>query len=551
MNAVFDEFLKTEAQVSAQAFLHIPHQATAGYRDGPIDYAYGEALEAAQALKERYAAAGYGPGRRVALMLDNRAEFFLHFLALNSLGASVVPVNSGFSATEMAYVIAHSDSCLVLCLPEYRERTRQALAGAETQAPVIDSASLDALPSPCAAPPSDAASSAQPSQGREAAVLYTSGTTGAPKGCMLSNEYFTCMGQWYAEIDGYCALTHGAERMLTPLPLTHMNALCSMMAMIMSGGCIIQLDRFHASTWWETVRASRATCLHYLGVIPAILLNLPESPEDDLGGQIKFGFGAGVDPKHLQRFEQRFGFPLVEGWAMTETGVYVCITANKEPRHIGTRCIGRPPEGAQWRLVDEQGQDVPPGQPGELLVRAQGGNPRRGFFSGYYKDREETERAWEGGYFHTGDVMRVSADGSFHFVDRRKNIIRRSGENIAAVEVENALFQHPAVAQCVVAPVYDELRGEEVGVCLILGDGASPGADTARELLHFCREKLAYYKAPAYYMFCSELPMTASQKIRRGEVKALAARMVEAGDCVDLREAKRRQRRDSSGPSPR
>ena len=548
MSAVFDEFLKTEAQVSAQAFLHIPHQATAGYRDGPVDYAYGEALEAAQALRERYAAAGYGPGRRIALMLDNRAEFFLHFLALNSLGASVVPVNSGFSAAEMAYVIAHSDSCLVLCLPEYRERTRQALAGAETQAPVIDSASLDALP-PCAAPFSEVAS--QPSREREAAVLYTSGTTGAPKGCMLSNEYFTCMGQWYAEIDGYCALTRGAERMLTPLPLTHMNALCSMMAMIMSGGCIIQLDRFHASTWWETVRASRATCLHYLGVIPAILLNLPESPEDDLGGQIKFGFGAGVDPKHLQRFEQRFGFPLVEGWAMTETGVYVCITANKEPRHIGARCIGRPPEGAQWRLVDEQGQDVPPGQPGELLVRAKGGNPRRGFFSGYYKDREATERAWEGGYFHTGDVMRVSADGSFHFVDRRKNIIRRSGENIAAVEVENALFQHPAVAQCVVAPVYDELRGEEVGVCLILGDSAQPGADTARALFHFCREKLAYYKAPAYYMFCSELPMTASQKIRRGEVKALAARMVEAGDCVDLREAKRQQRRDSSGPQAR
>lgn len=548
MNAVFDEFLKTEERVSAQAFLHIPRQAATGYRDGPIDYAYGEALEATQALRERYAAAGYGPGRRVALMLDNRAEFFLHFLALNSLGVSVVPVNSGFSAAEMAYVIAHSDSCLVLCLPEYRERVRQALAGAATQAPVIDAASLEALP-PCAAPPLEAPSSARTSQEREAAVLYTSGTTGAPKGCMLSNEYFTCMGQWYAEIDGYCALSYGAERMLTPLPLTHMNALCSMMAMIMSGGCIIQLDRFHASTWWETVRASQATCLHYLGVIPAILLNLPESPQDNLGGQIKFGFGAGVDPKHLQRFEGRFGFPLVEGWAMTETGVYVCITANKEPRHIGTRCIGRPPEGAQCRLVDEQGQEVAPGQPGELLVRAKGANPRRGFFSGYYKDREATERAWEGGYFHTGDVMRVSADGSYHFVDRRKNIIRRSGENIAAVEVENALFQHPAVAQCVVAPVYDELRGEEVGACLILGDGAKPDADTARDLFDFCREKLSYYKAPAYYMFCSELPMTASQKIRRGEVKALAARRVEAGDCVDLREAKRQQRR-APGDAP-
>ncbi|MCY3749843.1 MAG: AMP-binding protein [Gammaproteobacteria bacterium] len=541
MTTVYNEFLKTGSKVSSQAFLHIPRQAAGEYHDGPVDYTYEQALRAADVLSEQYAGAGYGRGLRVAVMLDNRAEFFLHLLALNKLGVSVVPVNSGFLPREIAYVINHSDACLVLCLPCHRDKVRTALAGQDTDIPVTDTESMTRLP-PCGG----TAQPGAPDKDTEVAVLYTSGTTGTPKGCMLSNEYFTCMGEWYAGIDGYCRLAYGEERMLTPLPLVHMNALCSMMAMIMSGGCIIQLDRFHASNWWETVRESGATCLHYLGVIPAILLNQPETEHDNVGPQVKFGFGAGVDPKHLQRFEERFGFPLVEGWAMTETGTYVCITANKEPRHIGTRCIGKAPESVEYRLVDEQGNNVARGEPGELLIRARGDNPRKGFFSGYYKNPEETARVWEGGYFHTGDVVRVSEDGSFHFVDRRKNIIRRSGENIAAVEVENVLFQHPAVANCAVTPVYDETRGEEVGACIILTESLkarfADDRDTAETLFGFCAEHLVYYKVPAWYLFVTEMPMTASQKLQRGEIKALANRLVEEGRCIDLRTRKRRKK---------
>ena len=541
MSTVYIEFTKTEQEVTSQAFLQIPLQAAREYHQGTIDYTYSQTLSAVNSLSEQYAEAGYGHGQRVAVMLDNRVEFFLHFLALNQLGSSVVPVNSGFLPGEIAYVINHSDASLVQCLPCYREKVQAALAGQDRSIPIADTESMTQLP-----PSNFETATGTPDRDTEAAVLYTSGTTGTPKGCMLNNEYFTCMGKWYADIDGYCQLTYGKERMLTPLPLVHMNALCSMMAMIMSGGCIIQLDRFHASSWWETVRESKATCLHYLGVIPAILLNRPETADDNLGQQVRFGFGAGVDPKHLQRFEQRFGFPLVEGWAMTETGTYVCITANKEPRHIGTRCIGRAPDIIDYRLVDEEGNDVDTGEPGELLIRAKGDNPRKGFFSGYYKNQEETARVWEGGYFHTGDVIRISEDGSFHFVDRRKNIIRRSGENIAAVEVENVLFQHPAVAQCAATPVYDETRGEEVGACIILNETADPEfaaeEDIASALFDFCSDHLIYYKVPAYYLFTGELPMTASQKLQRSAIKALASRLVEDGSCIDLRERKRKRR---------
>ena len=530
---VFEAFRASAAKWGTHAFLHIPRQATAAYGGAPVDLNYAQALAQVEMLGEGYAAAGYGPGQRIGLALENRAEFFLHFLALNSIGASIVPLNTQFSADELAYLIDHSDLCLIVSLSEHLEKL--AGATAERAVPVIDT---HATPPPAA----KAAHVAMADERTEVALLYTSGTTGKPKGCMLSNEYFLCMGRWYTQLGGLCVLEPGRERLLTPLPLVHMNALaCSTMGMIMSGGCIIQLDRFHASNWWETVRESQATCLHYLGVMPAILLNLPESADDDLSGRIKFGFGAGCDPRHQQRFEQRFGFPLVEGWAMTETGTEVCICAHTEPRILGRRCIGRPTGEIEYRLVDEQGRDVAPGEPGELLVRVKGPDPRRGFFSGYYKDAAATEAAWADGYFHTGDVMRTDADGLFYFVDRRKNIIRRSGENIAAVEVEGVLFRHAAVANCAVTPAPDEMRGEEVAACIVLNADFAADMATARKLQDFCREKLVYYKAPGYILFCDALPMTASQKIQRGEVKQLVRERIERGDCIDLREHKRRK----------
>ena len=147
---------------------------------------------------------------------------------------------------------------------------------------------------------------------------------------------------------------------------------------------------------------------------------------------------------------------------MTETGCGGCIIANHEPRRVGTACFGKPAAAVEYRMVDEQGVDVAPGEPGELLVRASGDDPQAGFFAGYLKNPEATAEAWAGGWLHTGDVVRQGADGSMHFVDRRKNVIRRSGENIAALEVEAALADAPEAAQLVVTAVADDIRGEEV-----------------------------------------------------------------------------------------
>jgi acyl-CoA synthetase (AMP-forming)/AMP-acid ligase II len=345
-------------------------------------------------------------------------------------------------------------------------------------------------------------------------------------------------------------LQDGAEILLTPLPMFHMNALaCSTVAMILNGGAIVPLDRFHARRWWRSVADSRATIVHYLGVMPAVLLKLDEEPAER-GHRLKFGFGSGVDARHHEVFERRFGFPLIEGWAMTETGGGGVTSTAQGPRHIGQRCMGRPTATMEYRIVDDNGADVTPGQPGEFLVRTRGADPRRGFFSGYLKDEAATREAWAGDWFHTGDVVRSDGESLF-FVDRKKNIVRRSGENIAVIEVEGVLETLAAVAGAAVAPVPDDIRGEEVLALIKLRTpprDAEHARALARDIAGACAEKLAYFKVPGYVAFVDALPVTATQKLQRAETRGMAANAVGAPGTIDLREFKAMLRqRDRAG----
>lgn len=540
MKSVYQVFAETAARAGDKPFLHIPLQACRAYSDTPIDLSYGEALAGIDRLAADYREAGYGCPLRVALMLDNRADFFLHWLALNRLGCSVIPVSREMQDEEVRYFLEHGEASLLVALPDLLPRLEPLCRTLSPPMPVIDcsrTAGLAKRDQPATAPATDG--------DRECALLYTSGSTGKPKACILDNSYYIFAGRWYNDLDGLVSLREGRERLLTPLPLTHMNAMAvSSMAMIMSAGCLIQLDRFHPREWWQTVRDSRASIIHYLGVLPAILLDLPPDPDDDFSGQIRFGFGAGVNPRHHAVFEQRFGFPLLEAWAMTESGVGGSIIANHEPRHVGSCCFGRAPDSLEYQLVDENRQPVAPGQEGELRVRAAGEDPRRGFFSGYLKNPEATAEIWRDGWLNTGDVVREGPDGSLYFVDRRKNVIRRSGENISALEVEAALVSHPAIRQVVVTAVPDELRGDEVAAVVVIERAGTPNGDPASlaaSIVEHCLAQLAYYKAPGYLLLCDELPVTASNKPRRGDIKLLARERVASGDCVDTRSMKKRQ----------
>jgi acyl-CoA synthetase (AMP-forming)/AMP-acid ligase II len=536
MGSVYNRFQQSRARFGDRPFLHAPFETASLYRLAKTDFTYDQAGAAVQSLMATYDRIGLRPGMRVGLALENRPEFFLHFLAVNGLDAGVSPLNCAMPVDELAFQIAHSECGLIVVAPAHRAPLIAAADGSPLKPIVVTPDELGAVTTLSAHAPASASAAAA---GGEAALLYTSGTTGRPKGCILSNDYFTAIGDLYTSLGGHIVFADGAERIITPLPATHMNALaCSFMAAVQTGGCLIQLDRFHPKTWWKTVRESGATIMHYLGVMPAMLLNSPVVDGEDFGDQIKFAFGAGCDPRHHANFETRFGVTLIEAWAMTETGAGAWITASHEPRHIGTRCFGRAPEGLEWMLVDEEGRETPPGDPGELLVRRAGADPRRIFFSGYFKDEAATEDAWKDGWFHTGDVVRVDEDGYFYFVDRRKNVIRRSGENIAAIDVESVLMRHPRVAACVVAPVPDEFRGDEVAALIIPSDNEKDEA-AAREIFDFAMENLVYFKAPGYIAFVESIPMTASEKVKRGESKTIARGLVERAKCYTFNALKK------------
>jgi acyl-CoA synthetase (AMP-forming)/AMP-acid ligase II len=511
---------------SAREFLHVPIEACRGYSEQAIALSYAQVHERALAVAASFKAAGYGAGHRIALALDNRPDFFVFFLALNSLGATVVPINAAMTHQELRYVLDHADVALAVAHADHAAHLSPSLPA---EVPLYTSGEIPGAPH------------GRASRSDEAALLYTSGTSGTPKACVLGNEYFSKIGELYLGLGGYCRFSGVDDRLATPLPVTHMNALAvSFMAMVMSGGCLIQLDRFHPSTWWRSLRASGATAFHYLGVMPAMLLKFPPSPTDDCSGSLRFGFGAGVDPRHHQAFEARFGVPLIEAWAMTETGAGAWITAYAEPRHVGQRCFGKPPAGLEVRLIDDEGKEVKSGSTGELLVRRQGDDPKKGFFSGYYQDDAATTAAWADGWFHTGDLVRQGPDGSLFFVDRSKNIVRRSGENIAAVEVESALQAHPDVIAAAVTPVPDDIRGEEVFAIVILRAGVDRDLETAIRLERHCLEALAYHKVPGYIVFRDGLPKTASEKLARARIKELGSRAVLDGEAFDLRPLKKR-----------
>jgi acyl-CoA synthetase (AMP-forming)/AMP-acid ligase II len=536
MSTVFAAFMATADAASDHPFLSVPPASGRAYCPEGVEFTYGQARAEIMALHQAYGSAGYGHGHRVALLLENRPEFFFHYLALNGLGCGVVPINPDYRHDEMLYQMDHSEADLVISIEERildldavsRERSKPL--------PVMEhGAAGRGLPKPPPAP-----RSGSPDAGTECSLLYTSGTTGRPKGCVLTNFYFLNAGAWYRDLGGRAAIEYGRERILNPLPLFHMNnQALTATCVILTANCLVLPERFSPARWWADVVGSRATIVHYLGVVPPLLLNQRSCPEER-AHRVKFGLGAGVEPELHGPFEQRFGFPLIEVWGMTETGRI--LADNHEPRQIHTRAFGRPSSQLQARVVDDQDREVSRGSEGELVVRWGGPEgPRHGFFGGYLKNPGATEEAWRGDWFHTGDVVRAMPDGMLVFVDRKKNIIRRSGENVAAAEVEAALQAHEAVAQVAVIAVPDELREEEVMACVVLMAGAKAGAPLAEDLQDWCLDRLAYFKAPGWFLFVDALPTTGTQKVQKTRIFPRDEDPRRRPNVLDLRDRKRRR----------
>ena len=531
--SVFGAFRSAVNLWPERPFINVLPETADIYGIAPGETTFADAARGVEKLAARLEAAGYGRGHRVMLLLENRPAFFLWWLALNQLGVSVVPINPDLRASELSYITKHAEPVLAVAIPARLDGLRKVIE--QTNIPLGTIAPDDTIPTP--RPDGAIALRGGDQENTEAALLYTSGTTGQPKGCIMTNAYFLEAGDWYANTGGLCAFETSGERMITPLPIFHMNAMAySFMVVVKIGGCLTILDRFHPRSWWKSVRESGATCLHYLGVMPSMLMQA-EPDGNDQRHSVRFGFGAGVDPQLHAEFETRFGFPLIEAWAMTETGAGAVICANRTPRRVGESCLGTPESALEIKIVDDTDQQVVRG-PGELLVRRSGAAPGRGFFAGYFKNQQATDEAWKNGWFHTGDIVRQEDDGSIFFVDRKKNVIRRSGENIAAVEVESVLLKHPAVVSAGVTSVPDLIRGDEVFACLVVDQ--PPNADLAEEILNWSLNQIAYYKVPGYIAFVDSLPVTSTQKIQRAELKSHASELLTKGAAFDLCRMKKR-----------
>ena len=517
-------------------FLCIPADPARDYLPDGAEYTYGETGRRVERLAAAYRAAGYGHGHRVAALLENRPEVFHHWFALNAVGASIVPINPDFRAGELAWLLESSQPEIILTLPVWREKVASLLEQAgRSDVRIALAADVEGGRLPA---PSRPQLATLPGATSEAAILYTSGTTGRPKGCVLSNRYFLSTGIWYSGYGGRQRFTFGQERLYSTVPMFHMAGLAlTTMGIMTAGGCLIQPERFRPKRLWKDVVATRATVLHYLGVVLATLLKQDPVPEERQHN-IRLGLGGGGgDPVLRKAFESRFGIEFSEGWGMTETGR--CIFNAHEPYHPDLYSFGRAINGLEAAILDDNSVPLPPGRPGELGVRFAGEDPRYGFFTEYLNDPEATAKAWEGGWFHTGDVAVMEPDGSICFVDRKKNIVRRSGENIAAAEVESVLDQHPAVERTGVIPYPDPIREEEVLAFVQLKPGHLPGPELASALVAWCLEKLAYYKAPGWIRFVEEHPMTGSNKIAKGALIELA-KNVSAEELVDTRGLKQR-----------
>lgn len=516
-------------------FMVVPKDEERVYYPAGWSCTYRDAGACVESFVTALRRAGYGLGHRIAVLLENRPEMLLWKLACNTLGISWVPINPDYRKSELAYVLADSDALLTIVTAGREVVMRDAIAETGRQIDCVvwqDGAGLPSLP--CAG--------REVRPGRvgvqcEASLLYTSGTTGRPKGCIMGHEYELMMGAWYASRGGRLALREGGERVYNPLPLFHVNAgIAEFYGMLVSGNCMVIPERFSRRRWWPEVRETGATGCHYLGVIIPVLMNEPETSADRDHG-LRWGFGAGVEPTLHGAFEARFGFPLIEGWGMTE----MCriLVDCDEPRQVGTRAIGRAQANLEVRIVDEADCDVAPGQAGEMIVRHSAETPRKGAFSGYLNQPEATEEGWRGGWWHTGDTVRRDESGMLYFVDRKKNIIRRSGENIAAAEIEAVLQAHQDVAQVAVIAVEDEWRDEEVLACVV-ARGTGGDEALARSLFDFCYGELAYYKAPGWIVFVAELPVTGTQKVLKHKIFDADVDPRQMPGAHDLRALKKR-----------
>jgi len=455
----------------------------------------------AELLKSR----GVDTGDVVSLLMPNSVEYIVAYFACWKLGAIAGPVNSLLKAQEISFVISDSETKALLVHSDFLptiEEIRSDLPGLrdviifDDEAPATTDFGGDKLEA-CVDINRDS----------EAIIIYTSGTTGKPKGCLLTHGNLIANARQISQWLGFTK----DDRLLTIMPLFHMNAVSvTTMSALYAGGSTVVSPKFSASRFWQIISDYQITSFGSVATMLSMLLTtypdgVPEGLQTD---QLRFAMcgSAPVPAEVMRRFEETFHCLVIEGYGLSESTCRSTFNPPDERRRPGS--CGKP-IGNEMRVVDDDDKEVATDELGEIVLRGEN------ILKGYYRNSEATATAFRNGWFHTGDVGYRDGDGFFYIVDRKSDMIIRGGENIYPREIDEVLYQHPAVAAAATIGIPDQLYGEEVAAFIVLKEGREATED---EFIAFCRARLADYKCPKTVRLVKEIPKGPTGKLLKREL---------------------------------
>lgn len=451
----------------------------------------------------------HGVGKRevVSLLMPNSVEYIIAYFACWQLGALAGPVNSLLKEEEISFVLNNSEAKTILVHSEFQPR----LENIRTNLPHLKSVVVF---DDEAEATREFSNSSEPGPNlsdidldNEAIIIYTSGTTGKPKGCLLTHRNLIANAR---QISQWLQFTTD-ERLLTIMPLFHMNAVSvTTMSALYAGGSTVVSPKFSATRFWQIISDNEITSFGSVATMLSMLLSTyPEGvPAGLKTDQLRFAMcgSAPVPAEVMQRFEETFNCLVIEGYGLSESTCRSTFNPPDKRRRAGSCGV---PIGNEMRVVDDDDNEVSDGELGEIVMRGEN------ILKGYYRNEEATALAFRNGWFHTGDIGYRDPDGFFYIVDRKSDMIIRGGENIYPREIDEVLYQHPAVAAAATIGVPDKLYGEEVVAFIILKEG---GEATEEEIIAFCREHLADYKSPKTIRIVDSIPKGPTGKLLKREL---------------------------------
>src|SRR5882724_5082105 len=479
-------------------------------------FSYTEFESAVDRVSCMLAARGVRKGDVVSLLMPNSAEYIIAYFACWKLGAIAGPINSLLKAQEIWFVISDSETKTLLVHSDFLstiDGIRSQLPGLQEVIAFDDEAAATGEFKDESSAASSTDFSVSDMDGpsvdldSEAIIIHTSGTTGKPKGCLLTHRNLIANARQISQWLGFTK----DDRLLTIMPLFHMNAVSvTTMSALYAGGSTVVSPKFSASRFWQIISDYQITSFGSVATMLSMLLTtypdgVPSGLETD---QLRFAMcgSAPVPAEVIKRFEETFHCLVIEGYGLSESTCRSTFNPPDERRRPGSCGL---PIGNEMMVVDEQNHEVPEGSLGEIVLRGEN------VLKGYYKDEKATADAFRNGWFHTGDIGYRDQDGFFYIVDRKSDMIIRGGENIYPREIDEVLYQHPSVIAAATIGVPDRLYGEEVAAFVVLKEA---GKVTADELLAFCRERLADYKCPKTVRLVKEIPKGPTGKLLKREL---------------------------------